>query len=126
MHAGLMNLATDSATPQRMHDSGWIVTRRFVAQRVVPLRRATLGLATLGIVSLLVGCATAPPRQPLPMSAAPGFSATEGLALPIRWWESFADASLTGHIETGLSSSFTLRAAWLGGQMVYLQGVGVR
>ncbi|MEM6455312.1 MAG: TolC family protein [Acidobacteriota bacterium] len=67
--------------------------------------------AALVVAAALVGCASAPPAEPLPLEDAPALSQTDGRAVADRWWQDFDDPQLSAAVETALTDSFTLRQA---------------
>ncbi len=83
-----------------------------------PVRERGASATCLGLLlgGLLGGtspaCSAVPPMDALPLQGAPAFSAPSGVQAPLRWWESFEDPTLMEHVERGLGSSFTLRAAY--------------
>ena len=60
------------------------------------------------VAAMVSACATAPPRQELPLQTAPAFSSADGLPRADRWWQDFADPRLSETIELGLSNNFSL------------------
>jgi NodT family efflux transporter outer membrane factor (OMF) lipoprotein len=69
-------------------------------------------IVAVATVALASACATPDPPQPLPLQDAPAFSSSDGLPRSDRWWEEFDDPSLSACIESALTNSFTLRAAY--------------
>ncbi len=73
-----------------------------------------LGPVASGCVwlSLVCGCATPEPREPMPFADAGAFSSTGTLPLDARWWQAFEDPDLDTRVDQALRRNFTLAEAW--------------
>ena len=68
--------------------------------------------ASLGLLLVLPGCLQPEPAGPRPLREVPAFSEGGAVEAPLRWWEGFGDAALTGQVERALDENFSLAAAW--------------
>ncbi len=89
------------------------MTRSSSHCRAVIFERGFIPLiALLSLALIPFGCATAAPRQELPLQDSGPLTIQGGATVSQRWWEDLGDPILTVAIENALAENFSLRAAY--------------
>jgi len=78
----------------------------------------------LSLCFLFLGCTSSVKTIPSPVDLPEQFSATGTMALPDKWWQTFADEDLNAHIDRALGENFDLMIAW--DRLAQAQALAVR